>query len=366
LIPSTREKKGILLFRAAAVRQVDGSRFRVSSQKGRRDYEVYWDKKRWRCSCEDFERWRRSCKHIYAVMYYLDLRNIVYGSDGGEEEGRIVCPRCGHNRAIRKGYRKNEDGPVQRFLCKECGYRFTNRAFLRAKKQAGIVVAALDSYFRGMSLRQTAEHLTSVFGVRVSATTVLRWLKRYVGLINERLQREKKVRTERWNADDTIVRLKGRYITFWSLIDERSRYLLALEVSRGRSARCAEKALKRGIERGGEPREIVTDAAKNYEKAIDKTLKKRGTVHIMGPGLSVSTVNNNKIERFHGVMKSRIRQLRLFQTEESARSFAGGYRIFYNYIKSHRALNNRTPAQALGLKKERLGWKKLILTQRQT
>jgi integrase len=42
---------------------------------------------------------------------------------GGSE--RAHCPRCQSERVWRDGLRKNSDNVIQRFICRECGYRFS-------------------------------------------------------------------------------------------------------------------------------------------------------------------------------------------------------------------------------------------------
>jgi len=41
-------------------------------------------------------------------------------------EGPLKCPECGSNRIWKDGYRYTDKGPVQRFLCRFCGYRFSD------------------------------------------------------------------------------------------------------------------------------------------------------------------------------------------------------------------------------------------------
>jgi len=40
-------------------------------------------------------------------------------------EEPLKCPECGSNRIWKDGYRYTDKGPIQRFLCRFCGYRFS-------------------------------------------------------------------------------------------------------------------------------------------------------------------------------------------------------------------------------------------------
>ncbi|MEM2687947.1 MAG: tyrosine-type recombinase/integrase [Thermoproteota archaeon] len=53
-----------------------------------------------------------------------------YGSNGPE----VQCPSCGSNRLFKDGWRKLADGSkAQRYLCRDCGYRFTDPSHRNGK-----------------------------------------------------------------------------------------------------------------------------------------------------------------------------------------------------------------------------------------
>ena len=54
----------------------------------------------------------------------LLLQNVV---KGGEETSR-ECPNCHSKRNWKDGIRETEFGSVQRFLCRDCGHRFTDKS----------------------------------------------------------------------------------------------------------------------------------------------------------------------------------------------------------------------------------------------
>jgi len=43
------------------------------------------------------------------------------------QKGLPRCPECGSNRVWKDGVRRTREGPIQRWLCRECGYRFSER-----------------------------------------------------------------------------------------------------------------------------------------------------------------------------------------------------------------------------------------------
>jgi len=361
---SKREMKSIELTTSNNITQLDQARFIVRSQSdSNKSYEVTWQKKKWCCTCEDFLKRKKACKHIYAVRYYMLLQNLT--SEARHFQEQPNCPKCASSDfVVKRGLRYNKSGPVQRYFCKNCGTKFVSQtAFKGMKDKAAAIVSALDLYFRGISLRQLAEHLELTYGVKVSHGTIYNWIKRYVQLINKYVARLKVNSSDRWHMDDTLVRVSGRHMVIWGLLDSETRFLLALQVSSKRGAEEAQRLIQKGLNAAvNTPSELVSDGLDSYQVAIEKEFNpkigKGDVIHIRGP-LTVGF--NNKMERFHGILKNRVKTMCRLQSEETAKTFAKGFEIYYNFIKRHKALNGKTPAVAAGLSEHKEGWLDLIL-----
>jgi transposase-like protein len=241
--------------------------------------------------------------------------------------------------------------------------KFTYRTtFKGMKNKVEAIVSALDLYFRGVSLRQLAEHLELTYGIKVSHGTIYNWIKRYVQLVNKYVNRLKANSSERWHMDDTLIKVSGRHMVVWALLDSETRFLLALHVSGKRGAEEAQTLIKEGIKTAkNEPSELVSDGLSAFEVAVQEEFNKKPdkkVIHIKGP-LTIGF--NNKMERFHGILKNRVKTMCRLQSEETAKTFAKGFEIYYNFIKRHKALNGKTPAVAAGLTEHNEGWLDLIL-----
>ena len=70
---------------------------------------------------------------------------------------------------------------------------------------------------------------------------------------------------------------------------------------------------------------------------------------------------NNVVERLHGTSKDRLKPLRGLKSEETAKIWLEGWFIYYNFLRPHLSLKDKTPAEACGfdLKLEN-GWKDLM------
>ena len=60
--------------------------------------------------------------------------------------------------------------------------------------------------------------------------------------------------------------------------------------------------------------------------------------------------NNNKIERFNGKVRDREKTMRGLKKADTP--IIKGYQIFHNYIRPHEVLDEKTPAEACGIKIE--------------
>ena len=353
-----RERRAMSLLKSGAVKQLSSSLYAVKSQKHDMSYEVAWSRSRWACTCPDFHKSKKRCKHVYAVIYYQMTRDLVQASTDLYSPVDNACPKCG-SPVIKKGFRYDRSGPVQRLKCKKCGHRFTLHPLGALRNRAEVVMAALDLHFRGLSLRQTCEHLEAYWNCKVSYTTIMRWIRKFVRIANESFGSVKGLKTERWNADETLIRVGKKHVTVWSLLDERTRFLISLRISDQRTGKDAKALFKDALRRAGPPLEVVSDGAPVYSQAMrEMTAPNRSIIHVEGTGLTSGM--NNKIERYHRTLKTRVRANGGFRTKQGADAFGTGYKLFYNYMKPHRALKGRTPAEAVGLTRTKQSWKSIL------
>lgn len=356
----SREQRGAELVRTGSVSRVSQSKFVAKSQNSKTRYEVTWNRNRWICQCKDFGKHGKKCKHIYAVNFFLQMSGILSEANATSKQSEYRCPRCGSLRIIKRGFTYSRQGPVQRYLCKKCMKRFTMVGIERSKTQVAVIMASLDLFFRGLSLSQTSSHLETYWRTKVSPTTILRWVRKFVDIISKATDKGTSLRSRKWAADETIVTLSGRHMLIWSLLDDETRFYVAHLISKRRTTARAVALFGKGLKRSTRPREIVTDGAPVYGQAIARTFRRGAPlIHVKGPGLATQA-GNNKLERFQGRLKKRVKAMGGFRSKKSMRAFADGFAIFHNYIEPHKALKGRTPAQASGLASDKLSWDDLF------
>src|SRR5208283_3932247 len=312
----------------------------------------------WTCSCPDFQTRNLPCKHIHAVQLSLKLAGDVEGhstpAQVEEAEPKILCPIC-KSASVRKwGSRKTQYGTVQRYASHECGHTFViDKGFSKMKNSPKTITLTLDLYFKGVSLRKIADHLTQVESVSVNQATILRWIRKYLKLLSGYAEKYKADVGNIWHCDETTVFIKKEgekkyYQWIWNVMDAKTRYLLACQVSETRYIKDARKPLHKAREAAmNVPDAIVTDGLQAYNEAIKAEYF--GLGRIQNPHIRLKDFetkpNNNILERLNGTFRERTKVVRSFDSAMGAEDFAAGMQTYYNYIRPHQGIGGLVPAQ---------------------
>jgi len=358
-----RENKGIQIVKTGNLKKIDNTHYFVQSQSNnKKRYTVKWQRNHWECDCMDYQKNNKKCKHVHAVRYYLTLEKIRLDAEFLCEENR--CPVCKQTKnVIKRGVRFNRSGKTQRYYCKKCKRRFTGRkiGFIGMKNRADIIATSLDLYYRGLSLRQIVQHLETSHKIKISHTTVYYWIKKYVELITKYIKGLNANYSERWHADETVLKVNSRHLQLWAMLDSETRFLIATHISQKRSEEEATVFISKALKTTKEaPLELVTDGLESYSGAIKKEIgnnAERPVIHLQG---SLTKALNNRMERMNKTIKDRTKTMSGMYNDKSAIRFADGFSIFYNFIRPHMALHNMTPAMMLGLTRERYDWLDII------
>ncbi|MGH9910341.1 MAG: transposase, partial [Nitrososphaerales archaeon] len=76
------------------------------------------------------------------------------------------------------------------------------------KSDPKIITTAMQLYFSGESLRNTAKSLVLV-GANVSHVAIYGWIKKYIALMKEYIQKLKPNVGSTWRADELFVKFSG-------------------------------------------------------------------------------------------------------------------------------------------------------------
>jgi putative transposase len=324
--------------------------YKVGSQSRDLCYDVTQTARGWMCTCPDQTYRQIRCKHIYAVEFSFNLRKAV--------EARVIepvsfeaCIYCRSPSIIKWGIRHNKYGDIQKFTCKTCGKFFTvNLGFERMKHNPQGITAAMQLYFSGESLRNTARSLRLI-GVEVSYKTVWKWIQKYTELMKKYLDQITPQVGDTWRADEVFLKIHGNMNYLYALMDDQTRFWIAQEVAKTKFTADLLPLFRLGKQVAGkQPVTLITDGAPNFHEACEKeyytkkTLDK--TTHIADIRMS-GRVHNNKMERMNGEIRDREKVTRNLKKPDTP--ILAGMQIFHNYIRPHMALDGKTPSEAAGI-----------------
>ena len=210
----------------------------------------------------------------------------------------------------------------------------------------------MQLYFTGESLRNVQKFLR-LQGVNVSHVAVLKWIRKYVVLMEKYLNQITPQVSDTWRADELYLKVKGNMKYLFALMDDETRFWIAQEVADSKEKHDARTLLRVAREFAGKkPETLITDGLHSYHRAYLKeywSQRNPRTKHLRQ--IRVQGIpNNNKMERLNGEIRDREKVMRGLKKTDTP--ILAGYQIYHNYVRPHEALDGKTPAEACGIKIE--------------
>ena len=275
----------------------------------------------------------------------------------------MKCKYCKSENTIKYG----KSNGKQCYYCKDCNHKFVdNGKFVKMRTKKEVIVAALDLYFEGLSVRKVKRQLGNILKVDVSQMAIWKWVVKYSELAKKFVDSIKLEIEGDWHVDETAIKCDGEHRWFWEMIDNETKFLMATHLSGERSIKETLKFFRQAKARSEKrPDKIIVDGLWSYKKAFNKVFYSRYKKHrvefVRKAGIRARE-NNNVIERLHGTLKDRINVMRGLRDEETAKTVLNGWFVFYNFIRPHQSLDGETPAKTAGIDLEIDGWHEMIET----
>ena len=237
---------------------------------------------------------------------------------------------------------------IQRYWCKDCKRKFAdNKALPTMKSPIKHISSALSCYFGGMPLDAIQRHLEQQYHRYYTEMGIYNWVRRFSQEAVNRVKDFQPIVGDTWIADETVLKVGGKNIWFFDVIDEKTRYLLASRLATSRTIKEAALVMNEAKRRAGKsPKRILTDKLAAYIDGIDMVFGS-DTKHIQSkPFTDVNSTN--VIERFHGTLKDRTKVVRGFKNMDTARLLTQAWLVHYNFFKEHTSLGDVPPAVKMG------------------
>jgi len=268
----------------------------------------------------------------------------------------MTCKYCGSPNVVKFGTFQG----IQRYWCKDCKRKFAdNRALPKMKTDTKIISAALSCYFGGMPLDAIQRHLQQQFGVYYSEMGIYNWVKRFSKEAVDRIKDFHPIVGDTWLADETMLKVGGKKIWFFDVIDEKTRYLLASRLAQSRTIKEAALVMNEARKRAGKsPKRIITDRLAAYIEGIEYVFG-GSAKHVQSKPFT-DIDSTNIIERFQGTLKDRTKIIRGFKNLKAAELLTDAWLVHYNFFKEHETLGNIPPAQKMGIPIPFKNWAEVV------
>jgi len=249
---------------------------------------------------------------------------------------------------------------VQEYICLKCKRKFNAKdAPYKMRSPVEQIGASLNMFYDGLSFADVSRHLDETYDNPVSRSTVWRWVTKYTVEALRILEPLKLKVGDTWVVDETVIKVAGKNMWFWDIIDEETRFLLASHLSRSRGMLDVVSVMRGAWQRSGTaPRFIISDSLGVYPDGIDRVFGDYSR-HIKARGLT-EKISTNLIERFHSTVKERTKVLRGFKSIDTAYLILDGFLINYNFFRPHMSLDNKTPAEVAKIKSPVKNWTELV------
>jgi transposase-like protein len=209
-------------------------------------------------------------------------------------------------------------------------------AFAGYRFPPDVIVLAVRWYLRfGLSYRDL-EELLADRGIEVDHVTVYRWVQRFTPLLAEVARPCRHAVGDRWQVDETYVKVAGRWRYVYRAIDQFGQ-IIDVFVSSRRDATAARRFFQQAIgSTRMTPVEVVTDRAAAYPAVLDELLPMAWH--------RTEQYANNRVECDHGRLKARLRPMRSLKQDRNAGIVIAGHAFTQNLRRGHYELAVEEPA----------------------
>ena len=178
----------------------------------------------------------------------------------------IRCKYCNSQNVVKYGTFNG----IQRWWCKDCKRKFVPDSLPKMKTPVRQISDVVSMYLGGMPAGSIQGHLYQEYGNYLSESGIYNWVVRFSKEAVDRTKGFKPIAGDTWIADETVLKVGGRNIWFFDIIDSTSRFLLASCLSTSRTIKEAALLLEQARDRAGKaPKRIITDRLAAYRDGVE-------------------------------------------------------------------------------------------------
>lgn len=200
------------------------------------------------------------------------------------------------------------------------------KAFKGHNYSGEVIMLSLFMKCRYALSYREVEEIGRLRGLDVDHTTIMRWINKFMPLLEEKFKKRKKPVCRSWRADETYVKVKGKWMYLYRAVDKYGD-TIDFFLSAKRDLEGALIFFKKAIRSSGKPAKINIDksgantAALN---AINEDLPKKEQIEMRR-----IKYLNNLIEQDHRFIKKKTRPMLGFKNFWSAMATIAGIEILH-------------------------------------
>ena len=199
-----------------------------------------------------------------------------------------------------------------------------------AKRQFAdeVILLCVRWYLRFKLSYRDLSRIMYELGIAVAPCTILRWVVRYSMELTHRCQQHQKPVGRSWRADETYVRVSGRWMYLYRVVDERG-HTVASHLSRTRDMRAAKTFFRKALKQHGQPRTITLDGFEPSHSALRRMgMRNEFNYRFENPvRIRSSQYLNNIVEQDHRRIKFRLQPMLGFKSFYNARRVIAGIEL---------------------------------------
>lgn len=165
------------------------------------------------------------------------------------------------------------------------------------------------------------EELMMMRGAEIDHSTLQRWVRRFVPLIDKRVRQRKKPVNGSWRMDETYIKLNGKWVYLYRAVDSEGNTIDFLLRAK-RDAVAAKAFFRKAFKQNGRPDKVTIDKSSSNKAALD--LFNRDVPQEVQIEIRQIKYLNNRIEQDHRFIKKRTRPTLGFKSFKSARATISG------------------------------------------
>jgi transposase-like protein len=165
------------------------------------------------------------------------------------------------------------------------------------------------------------EEMMMIRGAEIDHSTLQRWVKRFVSLIDKRVRQRKKPTNGSWRMDETYINLNGKWVYLYRAVDKEGNTIDFLLRAK-RDTMAAKAFFRKAFKENGRPDKVTIDKSGSNKAALE-AFNKDATDE---DKIEVRQIKylNNIAEQDHRFIKKRTRPMLGFKNFYSAKETLSG------------------------------------------